>query len=404
MVGTYFPLAFCDEGYVSLKKLFLLATMWFISLPLALFAGEEFFRNFIQTDEREILKRMSIEEKVGQIFIFGFTGTSLSIEYRSWIEAGRLGNVKIFSRNVQSRQQVRLLTDSVIALASGSSHGIPPFIATDLEGGRVNHVRFPGMPSIPSASKMEGELQCAETARVITVILQEMGINMNFAPCADVLTNQKNSVIGSRSYGENPEFVFEMVRVFVLEQVRVGILPTVKHFPGHGMTDFDSHFEAQSVHTSVRELKRVHLLPYRRLIRKRLLQGVMISHVTYDAIDPENPATFSKAVVERLLRRKMRFRGIIVTDDLEMESSEMHAGGIEQAFIRAFEAGNDLFLVAHSKKKQTLLLQRVPELFLNGALSEEELDRRVLRILRMKKRTLSRFYSFLQRHSLLSEQ
>ena len=376
-----------------MKKLLLLSALWLGVLSFTPCAEEMYFQRFFEADERDILKSMSIEEKVGQIFIFGFEGNSPGIEYRSWLEAGRLGNVKIFSRNVRSRRQVCALNDCVVALTGGSPKGIPPFIATDLEGGSVNHVRYPGMPSIPSASKMKDVSQCVETARMIAGILRDMGINMNFAPCADVLTNPVNRVIGSRSYGSDPKLVTEMVRIFVREQVRVGILPMVKHFPGHGMTDFDSHFEAQSVHTSIKELRRIHLFPYRRLIRARLLQGVMVAHITYSSIDPENPATFSKSVVEQLLRRKMRFRGITVTDDLEMESAERYAGGIEEAFIRAFEAGNDLFLVAHSKKKQTLLLRRVPQLFKSGVLSEEELDRRVLRILRMKKRTLRKFYS-----------
>lgn len=336
---------------------------------------------------------MSIEEKVGQIFIFGFAGTALDSHYRAWLSEGKLGNVKVFARNVNSAQQLRELTACMALLSSGSPLGIPPFIATDLEGGKVNHVRYPGIPDIPAASHIESRKQCRTVSGTIADILAESGINMNFAPCADVLTNPENRVIGNRSYGSDPRWVSAMALAFIREHEKAGILATVKHFPGHGMTSFDSHFEARSVDTGPRELRRVHLLPYRRIRRKGLLYSVMPAHVTYNAIDPDRPATFSPLLVERLLRGKMRYRGITVTDDLEMESAELHAGGIEQAFILAFEAGNDLFLVAHSKGKQALLLRRVPELFRTGVLSESELDERVLRILQTKQRYLYRFYT-----------
>jgi beta-N-acetylhexosaminidase len=368
------------------------ATSLLVGLPLDARCEMPQFNSFFRINERKALKAMSIEEKIGQIFIFGFAGDTLDADYQAWLSEGRVGNVKIFARNVDSKQQLRDLTTFVALRSMSSPSCIPPFIATDLEGGTVNHVRYPGMPSIPAAARIENRRQCREVSRTIAHILSETGINMNFAPCADVITNAGNRVIGNRSYSSNPRVVATMALTFILEHERAGIMTTVKHFPGHGMTRLDSHYEAESVDTGLKELKKIHLLPYRKLIRKGFLHSVMLAHVTYDALDPANPATFSAQVVEHLLRGKMHFRGITVTDDLEMESAEGYAGGIEQAFVLAFEAGNDLFLVAHSKRKQALLLKRVPELFRTGVLSEDELDERVLRILRIKKRYLSCFY------------
>jgi len=361
--------------------------------PLHALYGESGFKQFFQGKEKKIIRTLSIEEKVGQIFIFGFAGDALDADYSAWLASGRLGNVKIFARNVDSRNQLRDLTDTIARLSEGSQFSIPPFIATDLEGGAVNHIRYSGMPTIPPAATISSRKQCVDISRTIAVILTETGINMNFAPCADVRTNPDNTVIGNRSYSSDPRVVYTMVRAFIIEHEKAGIVPVAKHFPGHGMTDFDSHYKAKSVDTRFSELRKIHLLPYRRLIGKSLLHSVMLAHVTYSAIDPNNPATFSPLVVDQLLRKKMHFRGITVTDDLEMESSERYAGGIEQAFIRAFEAGNDLFLVAHSKRKQALLLRRVPELLRSGVLSEDELDRKVLRVLRTKKKSLRRFYA-----------
>jgi beta-N-acetylhexosaminidase len=371
-----------------MKRLILPFILFFFSVILLAGPFSVFSGGFFAGEQRKLLDQMSIEEKVGQIFIFGFTGSSPDREFSSWISSGRLGNVKIFSRNVQSQQQLRHLTDSIKFLTADSPRGISPFIATDLEGGNVNHIRSPEIRGFPAAAKLKNPAQGEVTSRQIAQLLQEAGINMNFAPCADVLTNPENKVIGNRSYGSDPQVVYQMAKQFILEHDKAGIVPVVKHFPGHGMTDFDSHLEAKSVETGRNELWKVHLFPYRKLKRDRLLHAVMVAHITYSALDPDNPATFSRRVVEGLLRRKMHFRGITITDDLEMASSEAYAGGIEQAFLRAFEAGNDLFLVAHSKKKQAFLLRQAPELFRSGVLKEKELDQRVLRILRMKKRFL----------------
>ncbi|MFW6181147.1 MAG: glycoside hydrolase family 3 protein [Spirochaetota bacterium] len=353
------------------------------------------YLDFYRDDERELVERLSLEEKIGQILIFGFQGTGLDEDYRRWLAEGRLGNLKLFLRNVESTEQVRALTDLACELAARSPAGIPPFIATDLEGGVVNHLRVLEQAAAPAAGLVGAvgdQAYSAAASRAIALTLHELGINMNFAPSVDILTSMDNQVIGTRSYASDPGEVYRMAVPFLEEHRKLGILCAVKHFPGHGMTDFDSHVFSLGVEVSREEMERVHLLPYRELIGRGLVDGCMGNYVIYNNIDPMYPATFSAEIMDGLLRGELGFRGVAITDDLEMEGSASYASDMVKAFILAFRGGNDLILISHTKEHQVRILEAAAHLFRSGALSMEELDERVLRVLRVKKRYLSRFY------------
>ncbi len=354
------------------------------------------FKPFFTETADEVLAQMSLDEKIGQILIFGFWGDSLDENFQTWLTTGELGNIKIFLRNVETGEQLQGLTNLVIALAAESEYGIPPFIATDMEGGTVNHIRFEGIPLAPSAGLIgaSGNFENARnTARLIALTLLEFGINMNFAPVVDILTNPENRVISTRSYGSDPQRVYEFSKIFIQEHEKLGIITVLKHFPGHGMTSFDSHLFSDSVDISREDLFNVHILPYRKLIREGKTGGIMVSHIIYNDIDPEYPAAFSTVVINNLLREELKYDGLVITDDLEMEGSQGYAKDIVDAFILAFRAGNDLLLVAHTEKFQKKLLDTAAGLFKNGTLSEDALDQKVLRVLKAKKKYLSRFYT-----------
>jgi beta-N-acetylhexosaminidase len=366
----------------------------FVPEPAAASKSVE-FRYFFRDRPQEALDRLSLEEKIGQVLIFGFYGDHLDPEYEEWLGSGRLGNIKIFLRNVKSREQIRALNDRITDLALHSPQGIPPFIATDMEGGTVNHIRYRGIYLAPAAGLLgaTGSLEYGrKAARLIALTLYNHGINMNFAPCVDVLTDGRNRVIGTRSYSSDPDIVTGMARAFIEEHRRLGILATGKHFPGHGMTRYDSHLFSAIVDLEISELEEVHVRPYLSLIDDRTLDGIMVSHITYSALDSFYPASLSDRVIEEYLRGDLGFRGIVVTDDLEMEGTQAHAGDIIKTFMLAFRAGNDLLLVSHTKESQQLLMETLPSLFERGLLDEKELDLKVLRVLDMKRRYLARFY------------
>jgi beta-N-acetylhexosaminidase len=377
--------------YILLIPLFILHDSNILNAAQKADIGE-----FFEEDIHKILANMSIEEKIGQILIYGFQGEDLDDDYRLWLSSGRIGNIKIFLRNVESREQLRRLTILIKYYTNVTELGIPPFIATDMEGGNVNHIRYDGLPLAPSAALVGASYNCSNSllaSRLIALTLRDVGINMNFAPCLDVLTNSENRVIGTRSYNSDPEEVYFMAKSFIKEHERLGLMTVAKHFPGHGMTDFDTHTSSLSVYTNKKELEKIHLLPYRYLIGENLLGGVMVSHVIYSSLDPFYPAAFSRDIVNGLLRNKLGFNGVIVTDDLEMDASEDFSGDVIKSFILSFRSGADLILVSHTKEKQQRLLENAPELFRNGILSEEELDQKVLHVLNAKQRYLSRFYN-----------
>jgi beta-N-acetylhexosaminidase len=277
-------------------------------------AGTTPFSRFFARKEKEILARMTLEEKVGQLLVFGFQGKTLDGDFEKWLASGRLGNIKIFLRNVEGRAQVKELTRRVVELEKGSRNGIPPFIATDMEGGTVNHVRYPGIRLAPAAGLVgaTGETESARvSSRLIALTLSDIGVNMNFAPCADVLTEPRNMVIMTRSYGSDPELVSGMVKAFVEEHTKAGILPVMKHFPGHGMTGFDSHVVSDKVDVSRAQMMKVHLLPYERLIREKVIHACMTAHIIYSELDPEHPATFSRKIIDGLLRNELGFDGLV---------------------------------------------------------------------------------------------
>jgi beta-glucosidase-like glycosyl hydrolase len=353
------------------------------------------FRYFFRDTPEQILDSLSIEEKIGQILIYGFYGKELDGDHETWMAEGRLGNIKIFLRNVASHAQLRSLTDHVTDLAFGSSHGIPPFIATDMEGGTVNHVRYRGIYLAPAAGLLgavERVDYSHQASRLIALTLYNHGVNMNFAPCVDILTNPHNRVIGTRSYSTDPGVVTSMAQAFIDEHRKLGILTTAKHFPGHGMTAYDSHLFSATVDMPKTDLYNMHVSPYHRLIENRTLDGVMVSHITYGSIDPLFPATLSSKVINGYLRGELGFRGIVVTDDLEMQGTATYAGDIVKTFLLSFRAGNDLFLLSHNKDTQQKLLREAVYMVKRGILSEDELDDKVLRILRAKQRYLARFY------------
>lgn len=351
---------------------------------------------FFEQAPEEILRRMTLDEKLGQILIYGFEETELDEEMKKWMHTSRLGNIKVFLRNISSQSQLARITAEIKYLTEISDHGIPPFIATDMEGGMVNHIRYNGISLAPSAGLIGASYNCMNSiyaSRLIAITLRESGINMNFAPCVDVLTNAANRVIGTRSYGSDPYEVYFMARSFILEHEKYGITAVAKHFPGHGMTDFDTHTAALSVDTEKAALDKVHLLPYRLLIREGNLNACMVSHVVYSELDPLYPASLSPVIINGILRKQLGFDGLVITDDLEMQAAQDFSGDIVKSFILAFRSGTDLILVSHTKETQRKLLETLPLLFENGILLESDLDRKVLRIIREKQRLLQRFYS-----------
>ena len=367
-------------------------------LPFQLFAQAQLiFHNFFTQNNQTILKKMTLEQKIGQVLMFGLHGKDLNESLIDWMISGQLGNIKIFLRNVESQDQIKRLVKFINFLYDNSRHEIPPFIATDMEGGIVNHIRYKNIPLALSAAmiasiEINNEVNTSISARLIAATLKALGFNMNFAPCADVLTTPHNRVIRSRSYSSDPEVVAELCFQFITEMERAGILAVAKHFPGHGMSDFDSHSVIKSVDTSLQDMNIIHTFPYKYLLHKNSLPGCMTSHIIYSKADPEYPATFSQFIISDYLFNHLNFTGLVITDDLEMNGSMHYANDILTAFELAFNAGNHILLVGHTLSQQKKIIQEAKNLFHKNVLKISELDKKVDKILQAKKNYLKKFF------------
>lgn len=337
------------------------------------------------------LAAMSLEEKVGQMFIVGFEQsgierTELNSQVKSLIRDYHVGGVILFERNIESPEQVGYLTNLLQRYSLSISLGIPLVISIDQEGGPVTRfkegvTKFPGNMAL-GASRDPSLAYAA--AQITGKELRAMGINMNMAPVLDVNNNPANPVIGIRSFAEDPELTAAFA-VSTIQGYRAGhVLSVGKHFPGHGDTSVDSHVDLPMVPHERKRLDGVELVPFRAAIAEGI-DVIMTAHVTFPAIDPTPglPATLSKPVLTGLLRQELGYTGVIMTDDMEMGAIADHFG-TEEAAIRAVDAGADMILISHTFSVQRKSIEAVIEAVKSGDLSEARIDQSVRRILTMK--------------------
>ena len=339
---------------------------------------------------REILQSMSIEEKLGQMFTVFFEGPELSPELAEMIEDFHIGGIILYSisGNIESPAQVAELTASAQkAAATAGSPGL--IVSVDQEGGPVTRLKdgftvFP--PNMAAAAA--GPDAVRTKARITAAELAAVGVNMNFAPVADVNVNPKNPIIGVRSYGSDPGEVSKMAAAAITEYRKAGVASCAKHFPGHGDTGYDSHVEMPIVPHGRERLEKVELAPFRAAIGAGV-PAIMTAHVAVPALteEPDLPATMSRNVLMGVLRDELGFEGLIITDSLGMGALDKRYGIAETA-ERAFLAGADVLLFGadkgHKPEEQKLAYDYLLAKLKTGLLPASLLDAAVLRILEFK--------------------
>lgn len=340
-----------------------------------------------------IIAAMPLEERVGQLFMpaiitdsRGEAVLALNDEIREMIEEVRPGGVILFGANLRDPIQTRTLVGD---LQSTSKH--PMFIAVDQEGGVVSRLTTSSlMPAtvVPSARRvgLTGDVELAyRVARTMARELRALGITMNFAPVADVLTNPENPVIGSRAYGSDPLLVARMVAATVEGFQDNGISAVIKHFPGHGDTALDSHNQAVVVSHALDRLREIEFTPFASGFDAGA-DGVMTAHISLPNVTGDDtPSTLSPVVLRRLLREEFAYEGLIVTDSLTMGALTVQS--LTQAVketdlpLRAFQAGADILLYPRAPEVSH---RRIVEAVRTGIVSTDALEAAVRRILRVK--------------------
>lgn len=330
----------------------------------------------------EMVDNMTLDEKVGQLILAGFNGMSLTDEAKELINEYKVGGFILFAHNLENpKHSVNLLNDIKL---ENQKNDIPVFLGVDQEGGRVT--RLPTLDGLPTNAKI-GATNDAEYAFKYGELLGELvgsfGFQFNFAPVLDVNSNPSNPVIGDRSFGGNPELVSEMGLATIEGMQSKGVIPAVKHFPGHGDTSVDSHESMPTVSKTLEELEQMELIPFRAAIDAGV-DVVMTSHIALPKLGTNDPATMSEKVITDLLREDLGFNGVVITDDLTMGAMESY--GVAESANEAIKAGVDIVLVAFGHDKIIETFNRIKQSVETGEITEERIDESVLRILRLKEK------------------
>lgn len=326
----------------------------------------------------KIVESMSQTEKLGQMVMIGIQGTKVDDDSLYMLHQFHMGGVILFDRNMKSPEQVKQLTSD---LQAQSNEKVPLFIGIDEEGGDV--VRMAEKLTPPPSQKeigATGDIEQAKTWAIKTAkSLKEMGINVNFAPVADVGSNDK------RSYSTDTNTVIDFVRAAIEGYQQENIIYTLKHFPGIGKGKVDSHVDSSSIDVAKEVLMTEDILPFKTIIDENDPNDyfILVSHLKYPALDEEYPASLSSKIMTDLLRNELGYKGIIITDDMEMGAVANH-NDFRSIGVNAVKAGADIVLVCHEYEHQKEVYLGLLDAVNSGEISQERIDESVKRIIKVK--------------------
>lgn len=337
--------------------------------------------------------QMTLEEKVGQVLMVNFRGEIANVDAKVLIQDVGVGGFIYYNwaNGLSSFNQVRKLSDSLQSLAK-----VPLLIAVDQEGGKVTRLKngFTDLPGNKTIADMGDSKIAEQLAFTMGQEMKEAGINMNLAPVVDIHVNPLNPVIGTRSFGDTPEIVTTFGKATIEGYHHAGIITTLKHYPGHGDVEIDSHVDLPVVYKSIEDLEKMELLPFKELSHDT--DAIMTAHILVPAIDAISCATLSEKHIS-YLRIVIGFQGLIVSDSLLMEGVLKQCKTVDEAAICALHAGCDLLILGGKKlnyelsKEEELTLSEVLHIHQSivnavqqGRIPEERINQAVERILQLK--------------------
>lgn len=297
----------------------------------------------VEEQAQALVDKMSPEERVGQLMMVGILGPTLDKDAKWQLSQYPLGNIILFDRNMESPGQVKQLTTAVTKQITDQT-GVAPFIGVDQEGGQVLRMReqFPAIPSEAAIGQSGDPAIAKKWASTTAAELKKMGITVNFAPVVDL------GLGAERSYSSDPDTVISFAKEAIAGYSEAGIWTSLKHFPGIGKVQTDPHIDGDSVTASRDMLEQGDLRPFRELIPQLNPDAtfIMVSNVTFPALDPALPACVSKPIMTDLLRNQYHYQGLIVSDDMEMGAMAKHYAFTDMG-VMAIKAGADMILVCH---------------------------------------------------------
>ncbi len=316
-----------------------------------------------------------MRELIGQQLIIGLSGEELTQEEAQFIVENNIGGIILFDRNLKSVEQIHKLITDIQQLRYKLPEKTPLFISIDMEGGRVHRLKepFTQWPPVKNLGDIDSSALTFQFTQLMGRELKAIGINLDYAPCVDVLMNPENEVIGDRALSTDPEQVAKLSSAMVRGYIKSDVLSCAKHFPGHGYTSVDSHFDLPVDERKLADLeKQGDLEPFKKVIKARV-DMIMTAHIKYPNIDPQYPVTLSSLFIKQFLREALRYRGIIITDDLDMKALTKNYP-IGEIPVMALQAGATMLLYCNEPKSPVKAVKSIAQ-----ALSEGELEQDVIR-------------------------
>lgn len=318
------------------------------------------------------------------MIVSGFEGTSLNARTEELIVQQGIGGLILFERNYKDPEQLRQLINELQSLTADNPEIPPLFISVDQEGGRVARLGAPftQFPPMSCLGQADSNDLAYRFGLGMGKELRAVGVNMDYAPVLDVHSNPANPIIGHRALDSDVEKVARLGAELIRGFYDAGVIPVGKHFPGHGDTSQDSHLTLPRVERARESLEQIELTPFNHAIGKGL-EVLMTAHVVYPAWDADRPATFSPVILNDVLRKSLRFEGLIMSDDLEMQAVE---DKLESIPVLGTRAGVDVFLICHDLEKVNALQDAMIHNIENGNIPRATIDQSLARIFKVKQR------------------
>ena len=330
------------------------------------------------------MKALPKEQLAGQRLMVGFDGTDFSDEVKHLIGRLQVGGIILFAQNIESPEQIRDLCAAMQSHAAAT--GNPPlFMAIDQEGGQVARLKAP-FTQFPGNPHMTGEEDAIHFAEVTAAELSRAGINMNLAPVMDVAPRNINSIMTARAFGHDPAWVTRLGVKVISHLQQNQIMAVAKHFPGIGRTVLDSHLDLPNLDAELADLQSSDLIPFEASIAINV-SGILLSHILYQNIDPNWPASLSPRIARDLLRGQMGFAGVTLTDDLDMGAIAKHFD-IQTIIGQALEAEIDIVMICHKGPNIELAFEEMVKRFTDSPELNKKATASARRIMRLKQKYL----------------
>ncbi|TQS70987.1 beta-N-acetylhexosaminidase [Ornithinibacillus gellani] len=332
----------------------------------------------------EEIAALSLDEKIGQLLISGIDQTTTSDFTDKLLHEYHVGGIIFFSENLETTEQSVALMNQL--KKDNAENKYPLFLSIDQEGGEVSRLpeEIRALPTAKEIGLRNSPSYAYQMGVLLGKQLKLFGFNLNFAPVLDIYSNPANTVIGNRAFGEDAETVGK-IGIQEMKGIQTQqVIPVVKHFPGHGDTETDSHEGLPVVEKSLQELQELELQPFQEAIEKGA-EAMMVAHIMLNEIDPEWPASLSNQVIQDLLREKLGFKGLVITDDLTM-GAIVNQYDIGAAAVKSIQAGSDIVLVAHEEAAVDAVFYSLKHAVEAGEITEKRIDESLQRIISLKKK------------------